>query len=137
MRVQIPSNFDGAKFGAKYFVDFNPDLPDIRFWVDANGYLVCPSLESADLSDCIIDPPPSEQVFALPIRTPAIYAEDIFVSSRKIKDDPDEAFSEAIEESEKPRGEAKSLDLITRSQTKMIKELLRRITALEKIVKKL
>ena len=86
------------------------------------------------------DPNPetaTEQVFVLPIRTPAIYAEDIFVSSRKIKDDPDEAFLEAITESEKPHGQDKSLDLITRSQTKIIKELLRQITALEKRVKKL
>jgi len=131
----IPNNFDGAKFALKYNLRERGDFHD-----DGHGYLICPTLPNLtndDLLDCIIDPPPSEQVFALPIRTPAIYAEDIFVSSRKIKDDPDEAFLEAITESEKPHGQDKSLDLITRSQTKIIKELLRQIAALEKRVKKL
>ena len=131
----IPNNFDGAKFALKYNLRERGDFHD-----DGNGNLICPTLpnlKNDDLLDCIIDPPPSEQVFALPIRTSAIYAEDIFVSSRKIKDDPDEAFLEAITESEKPHGQDKSLDLITRSQTKIIKELLRQIAALEKRVKKL
>lgn len=66
-----------------------------------------------------------------------IKASDFIVSTPKIKDDPDEAFLEAITESEKPHGEAKSIDLITRSQNKMIKELLLQITDLEKRVKKL
>jgi len=133
--LKIPNNFDGAKFALKYNLRERGDFHD-----DGNGNLICPTLpnlKNDDLLDCIIDPPPSEQVFALPIRTPAIYAEDIFVSSRKIKDDPDEAFLEAITESEKPHGQDKSLDLITRSQTKIIKELLRQIAALEKRVKKL
>ena len=78
-----------------------------------------------------------QYIFNIPITTPAIYVEDIFVSSREIKKKPEEAFAEAVAESEKPHGQAKSLDLITRSQTQMIKELRRQIIELEKRLKKL
>jgi len=86
------------------------------------------------------DPNPetaTEQVFVLPIRTPAVYAEDIFVSSRKINDDADEALDEAILESEKAHGEPKSLDLIARSTVKKVSELKQKIVDLEDKIDKL
>jgi len=85
-----------------------------------------------------------EIIFQLAIATPALYAQDIFVSSRKVKDDPDEAFEEAKQETRKPKGEPKSLDLISRSTLKAleqsrekIKELEQTIAALDKRLKKL
>ena len=80
---------------------------------------------------------PTMQTFEIPIQAPAIYVEDIFVSSRKIKDDPDEAFAEVEFESEKPHGEPKSLDLIARSHTRMIRKLQNENDKLEKRLKKL
>jgi len=138
----IPANFDGQKFASKYNLD-----PFTDFYSDGNGNLICPSLPNltdADLLDCITDPPSQYEVFKKPIQTPALYAEDIFVSSRKVKDDPDEAFEEAKQETRKPKGQPKSLDLISRSTLKAleqsrekIKELEQTIAALEKRLKKL
>lgn len=133
--MKKPPDFDGAKFAVKYNLD-----PFIDFYDNGKGEIICPSLPDlvdTDLLDCLADPLPDKEIFFRPIQAPALYADDIFVSSRKIKDDPDEAFAEAVAESEKPHGEAKSLDLITRSQTQMIKELHRKIVELEKHVKKL
>jgi len=79
----------------------------------------------------------TKEVFALPIETPALYADDIFVSSRTIKDDPDEAFAEALAEASKAKGQAKSLDLIARSSAKMLEKLRAQVKELEKRVKKL
>lgn len=131
----IPNNFDGAKFALKYNLRERGDFHD-----DGHGYLICPTLPNLtndDLLDCIIDPPPTEQIFALPIRTPAVYAEDIFVSSRKINDDADEALDEAILESGKAHGEPKSLDLIARSTVKKVSELKQKIVDLEDKIDKL
>lgn len=80
-------------------------------------------------------PPPSEPeggeqlIFAKPIVAPAIYVEDIYVSSRKIKDDPDEAFAEALAETGK-EGEPKSLDLIARSTLRALEHALKEIKKL-------
>lgn len=53
--IAKPDNFDGAKFAQKYNLD-----PVHGFWVDAHGYLWCPSLpdlQASDLADCVFDPP--------------------------------------------------------------------------------
>lgn len=115
-----PTNFDGAKFAAKYNLD-----PFRDFYDDGNGNIICPSLPNlsdADLLDCVTDPPSPYEVFKKPIVAPAIYADDIFVSSRKIKDDPEEAFAEALVETGKAQGEPKSLDLISRSTLEALQE---------------
>ena len=83
------------------------------------------------------EPPPTEEIFNLPIRTPAVYADGIFVSSRKIKDDPDEALDEAVLESEKEHGTPKSLDLISRSTAKNVVALRQKVRYLEDLVDKL
>lgn len=127
--IKIPFTFDGAKFAKKYNLDPFKDFHD-----DGNGYLICPSLPDltdADLLDCIADPLQDKEIFSKPIQTPAIYADDVFVSSRKIKDDPDEALQEAINEAEKPEGTAKSLDLIARSTIKIVEQQRRKIKDLE------
>lgn len=146
MRIKLPEGFefDGAKFGIKFLPNFNPDIPDNRFWFDGEDFLVCPSLpDNVDISDCQVDPPSPYEIFEKPIQTPALYAQDIFVSSRKVKDDPDEAFEEARQETLKPKGQPKSLDLISRSTLKAleqsrekIKELEQTIAALDKRLKK-
>ena len=140
--ITLPDNFDGAKFAQKYNLN-----PFTDFYSDGNGNLICPSLPDltdADLLDCLTDPPSPYAVFDTPIQTPALYAEDIFVSSRYIKDDPEEAFQEALQESQKQKGQPKSLDLISRSMLKAleksrdeIKELKKTVDALEKRLKKL
>ncbi len=79
----------------------------------------------------------TEEVFLLPIRAPSITVDDIFVESRAIKDDPDEAMAEAMAESGKGKGNAKSLDLIARSSLKMIDKLQRQVAVLEKRLDKL
>lgn len=91
----------------------------------------------------LVAPPPSEpeegeqEIFAKPIVTPAVYADDIFVSSRNIKDDPDEAFAEALAETGKTKGEPKSLDLIARSTLKAVQNERKKIKALEATIKEL
>lgn len=51
MKIQINlDTFDGAKFATKY--DLDSEAGD--FWVEGDE-LVCPSLESADVSDCVVD----------------------------------------------------------------------------------
>ena len=64
----------------------------------------------------------TEKYFDLPIRTPALYANDVFVSSRDINPDADAAFIEAKTETEKAKGEPKSLDLISRSTLKAVEK---------------
>ena len=60
---KIPKNFhfDGAKFGKHFFSDFDPNVPDPRFWFDTQGNLFCPSvdLETVDLTlfEAEIKPP--------------------------------------------------------------------------------
>jgi len=81
--------------------------------------------------------PQTEIAFELPIRAPSITVDDIFVESRTIKDDPDEAFAEALAETSKAKGQAKSLDLIARSSAKMLEKLRAQVKELEKRVKKL
>lgn len=117
---KIPANFDGAKFATKYNLD-----PFKDFYDNGKGEIVCPSLPDlvdADLLDCIADPLPDKETFSRPIQAPAVYADDIFVSSRDIKDDPDEAFVEAINETKKSKGHPKSLDLIARSTLKALEK---------------
>lgn len=122
-----PANFDGTKFATKYNLD-----PFRDFWDDGRGNIVCPSLPDltdADLLDCIADPLPDKEIFSKPIQAPAIYADDVFVSSRKIKDDPEEAFAEALAETEKT-GEPKSLDLISRSTLRALEHAMKEIKKL-------
>lgn len=69
------------------------------------------------------------------IKTPAIYADDVFVSSRDIKDDPNEAFMEAIRETGKAKGEPKSLDLISRSALKALERAREEIVSLKREIK--
>lgn len=83
------------------------------------------------------DPLPEKEIFLRPIQAPALYAEDVFVSSRDVKDDPDEAFIEAKAETEKAKGEPKSLDLISRSTLKAVEKAREEIKALEATVKDL
>jgi len=80
---------------------------------------------------------PEYQDFSLPIKTPAVYAEDIYVSSRKIKDDPDEALAEALTEAKKARGEPKSLDLISRSTLRALEHAMKEIDKLRLDVEQL
>lgn len=136
--MKPPLNFDGSKFALKFGLNAIPPSPD--FWIDANGDFQCPSLPNlteTDLLDCIADAPSPYQVFVMPLKAPAIYVEDIFVSSRKIKDDPDEALDEAFLESEKAHGEPKSLDLISRSTAKNVMALRQRVRDLESLIDKL
>lgn len=117
--TKIPINFDGAKFAAKY------DLDPFKDFYDSKGELICPSLPDLtddDLLDCLADPLSKVEIFSKPIRTPALYADDVYVSSRDIKDDPDEAFVEAKAETEKSKGAPKSLDLISRSTLKAVEK---------------
>lgn len=137
-----PPNFDGAKFAAKYNLD-----PFKDFYDNGKGEIICPSLPNlvdADLLDCLPDPPPDKEIFSLPIQAPAIYADDVFVSSRDINHDADAAFAEAIQETQKSKGQPKSLDLISRSTLKALEkarreidELKAAVNELEKTVKKL
>jgi len=80
---------------------------------------------------------PTEVIFDLPIRAPSITVGDLFVESRNIKDDPDEAMDEAMAEADKGKGKAKSLDLIARSSLRMIDKLRRQVAVLEKRLDKL
>ena len=88
-------------------------------------------------------PPPSEPeegeqlIFVKPIVTPAVYAEDIFVSSRDIKDDPLEALAEALTETKKGKGEPKSLDMIARSTLKALEHAMKEIDKLRLEVEQL
>lgn len=86
-----------------------------------------------------ISPMPDElyREFDKPIKTTALYADDVFVSSRDIKDNPDEAFVEAKTETEKAKGEAKSLDLIARSALKVLEKARREIDELKAAVKEI
>lgn len=129
--VKKPKNFDGKKFCEKY------NLTVIDFYAEDDN-LICPSLPDlvdADLLDCLPDPPPDKEIFSLPIQAPAIYADDIFVSSRDVKDDPDEAFVEAKAETEKAKGEPKSLDLISRSTLKAVEKAREEIKELKQKLK--
>lgn len=79
--------------------------------------------------------PQTEITYVLPIRTPALYADDVYVSSRDIKDNPDEAFAEAIAETEKAKGKPKSLDLISRSTLKAVEKAREEIGDLKQKIK--
>lgn len=52
IKIAVPDNFDGAKFGKKYFPGFNASVPSDKFWVE-NGVLHCEELDDVDLSDCV------------------------------------------------------------------------------------
>lgn len=130
-----PDNFDGAKFAAKYNLD-----PFRDFYDNGNGEIVCPSmpdLVDADLLDCLADPLPDKEIFSRPIQAPAVYAEDIYVSSRDIKDDPNEALAEALTETKKRKGEPKSLDIISRSTLKALEHAIKEIDKLRLEVERL
>jgi len=134
---KIPHNFDGGKFAAHYGIstyDFTV--------MSESGELVCeslPKLTDEDLSLFVVvdKPQKSEEIFDLPIRAPSITVGDLFVESRNIKDDPDEAMDEAMAEADKGKGKAKSLDLIARSSLRMIDKLRRQVAVLEKRLDKL
>lgn len=133
--LKIPANFDGAKFAAKYNLD-----PFKDFFDNGKGEIICPSLPNlvdADLLDCIADPLPDKEIFARPIQAPAVYADDIYVSSRDIKDNPDEAFAEALAETKKSKGQPKSLDLISRSTLKALEHAMKEIERLSLDVEQL
>ena len=83
------------------------------------------------------DPLPDKEIFVLPIRAPAVYADDIYVSSRDIKDNPDEAFAEALAETKKSKGQPKSLDLISRSTLKALEHAMKEIERLSLDVEQL
>ena len=57
--VQIPENFNGSKFAAKYSFSTDPMEQGEQFWLDEQGLLICPSLPDlteADIADCVDDP---------------------------------------------------------------------------------
>lgn len=83
------------------------------------------------------NPEPDVDIFENPIITPALYAGDVYVSSRDIKDDPYEAFAEALAETSKKRGEPKSLDLIARSTLKALEKAIKEIEILKQEIEKL
>lgn len=97
---------------------------DVRYskWINEKGEA------TGDRIDIEVETiqPPNKKYF-VPIETPALYAEDIFVSSRDIKDSPDEALAEALTETKKARGEPKSLDLISRSAIKILEHAMKEI----------
>ncbi len=80
---------------------------------------------------------PEYQNFVLPIKAPALYADDVFVSSRDIKDDPLEALAEALTETKKGKGKPKSLDMIARSTLKALEHAMKEIDKLRLDVEKL
>ena len=93
--------------------------------------------DRADVAGVLAAHDPKEEVqtvidFKLPLRAPSITVDDIFVESRDIKDDPNEAFAEALAEAGKAKGQAKSLDLIVRSMLRKIEQLEKRLSKLEK-----
>lgn len=92
---------------------------DVRFsnWKNDNGEVTGSRID-IDVDEI----PPENKRFFTQIETPALYAQDIFVTSRDIKDDPDEAFVEAKAETEKSKGAPKSLDLISRSTLKAVEK---------------
>ena len=83
------------------------------------------------------DPLPEKEIFLRPIQAPAVYADDIYVSSRDIKDNPDEAFAEALAETKKSKGQPKSLDLISRSTLKALEHAMKEIERLSLDVEQL
>lgn len=89
--------------------------------------------------ETLISPMPDElyREFDKPIKTTALYADDVYVSSRDINPDADAAFLEAIQETEKEKGQAKSLDLIARSALKALEKARREIYELKATVKEI
>jgi ABC-type phosphate/phosphonate transport system substrate-binding protein len=83
------------------------------------------------------DPLPEKEIFLRPIQAPALYAEDVFVSSRDIKDDPLEALAEALTETQKGKGKPKSLDMIARSTLKALEHAMKEIDKLRLDVEQL
>lgn len=107
---------------------------DVRYskWIDNNGE------ETGNRIDVEVDTiQPENRRFFVPIETHALYADDVFVSSRDIKDDPDEAFTEALDETKKSKGQPKSLDLISRSTLKALEKARREIDELKAAIKEL
>jgi len=107
---------------------------DVRYskWMNENGE------ETGDRIDIEVETiQPQNKKYFVPIETLALYADDVFVSSRDIKDDPDEAFTEALDETKKSKGQPKSLDLISRSTLKALEKARNEIKDLEATVKDL
>lgn len=142
-----------------YHVEYDAHRQPLGIRRERDGYLIYPhytdsaewkefvewnKTQSQPLDYTSAQPEKTKEVFALPIETPAVYAEDIFVSSRDINPDPDKAFAEALEEGNKGKGVPKSLDHITRSmlrkmerQEEEIKQLKEEIKQLKKDIKRL
>ena len=93
---------------------------DVRYskWMNENGE------ETGDRIDIEVETiQPQNKKYFVPIETPALYADDVFVSSRDIKDDPDpeKALLNAIAEMEKGAGNPKSLYIMLGGVTKYLK----------------
>lgn len=107
---------------------------DVRYskWINEKGEA------TGDRIDIEVETiqPPNKKYF-VPIETPALYAEDVFVSSRDIKDDPLEALAEALTETQKGKGKPKSLDMIARSTLKALEHAMKEIDKLRLDVEQL
>lgn len=107
---------------------------DVRYskWINEKGEA------TGDRIDIEVETiqPPNKKYF-VPIETPALYAEDVFVSSRDIKDDPLEALAEALTETKKGKGKPKSLDMIARSTLKALEHAMKEIDKLRLDVEQL
>jgi hypothetical protein len=94
-----------------------------------------PTLKECEAIWIIIEKEPvpnPETVFDLPLRTPAVYAADYFVSSPRVKDDPLEAIRDAINGAVK---KDKSIALIVLSLAKGMIYLLDYIDKTDKRLK--
>lgn len=107
---------------------------DVRYtkWINEEGEVTGDRIDV----DADVVPPENEKYF-VPIETPALYADDVFVSSRDIKDDPLEALAEALNETKKEKGEPKSLDIIARSTLRALEHAMKEIDKLRLDVEQL
>lgn len=120
--------------------------------VDIQTTLLSPELQGANIvpirflrwtgeeNGIVIDKGGRIDIDVEEIATPIIYktevhATDFLVSSRDIKDGPEEAFAEALAETEKV--EPKSLDLIARSSLRALEHALKEIKKLRSEVDQL
>jgi len=78
-----------------------------------------------------------EEIAAPIIYKTEVHATDFLVSSRDIKDDPEEASAEALTETNKSKGQPKSLDLISRSTLKVLGKMRDDMAAMQDEIKNL
>ena len=71
------------------------------------------------------------------LNPPVLTVSDVIVQSRDINADADSAFEEAKAESDKGKGEPKSLDLISRSTLKALEKAREEIAELKTTLKEL